>query len=289
MIGRDDHFDFKRNRRCAFAPTQVRTDRQGNITYRPLVRNPTLPCFGFPHRYWRGEFDKPERWILPDGTTKDEPHGCFGCRVRPACAKVARERLDSSPSLKALHEKWERETQRLPLDDRYAHVSWAAFDQASRAHSWRDSHEEALALDKEVRAAREKERRKNRRVVKRRIRPITPEVLNAISYERGRRAGVLLALKNTQGAPRYVSRLSPEGCERTADVWAAREFLDRAGIEVTGKAVAMYLIQQGRGGKIELAGLITRSLEALKRIDRLESDLDGAPIWSPFGDELLTP
>lgn len=284
----DDHLNLRRNRQIAFAPTQVRTDGMGNITYRPLVR-PPLPCFALPHRYWRGELDKPVRWIMSNGTTKEEPHGCFGCRVRAACGKVAWERVNTSPTLKRLHDAWESETQRLPLDDRYAHDSWAAFDESSRAHRWLDSHNDALALDKEKRAAREKQRRKEQRVRQRKARPITPAVLSAISYERGRRTGVLLALRTAQGAPRYVSRLSPEGCQRTADVWAARELLERGGHEVTGKAVAMLLVQEGKGEGVAFSGLITRSLEALKRIDRLESDMDGLPIWSPFSVDPLAP
>lgn len=279
---RDDHLDVKRNRQVAFTPAHVRTDGKGNITYRPLVRYPTLPCFGLPHRYWRGEFDQPERWNMTDGSVREEPHGCAGCNVRPACGKVAWERVETSPELKLLHAGWEAETQRLPRDDRYGHASWFAFDEASRAHRWGDSHDEALATDKKKRADRERRRRKTARKTRRRRRAISRELLNAIAYERGRRAGVLLALSDTLGAPPYVSKLRPDGCERTADVWEAREVLGRAGVEVTGRAIAEYLIVHGRNGNLELRSLTSRAIEALKRIDRLESDSEGQPVWSAF-------
>ena len=284
VMGRDDHFELKRNRQVAFTPAQVRTDGTGAITYRPLVRYPALPCFGLPHRYWRGEFDRPIRWVTSNSII-EKPHGCAGCRVRPACGKVAWERVQGSPRFMSLHLKWERETQRLQHDERYSHPTWTAFDQASRSQVWDDSHDAALAAEIKRRAEAERNRRAAKRKVKRRTRLVKQETLTMIAIEARRLERLLEVLAATTGAPRYVAAMPPQSFRRTADVWEASEMLKHARLPVTGKAIADQLASWGRADSTSMPGLTSRALEALRRLERLKED----GLWEPYAKSPPTP
>lgn len=194
------------------------------------------------------------------------------------CGKAALERVDSSPELAILHRELETMTQRLPRPERYLHPAWAAFNRASRSHFWEDSHDAALAADKATRAAAERKRRATARKVRKKRRTGPQAMLAAIIAERARRAAVLQSLRTKAGVPTYVARLPPHSCDRTANVWAVRELLWRTGTRVTGRAIAEHLMREGGGGRNSIAGLTTRVIEALRRIDRLESE----GVWTPF-------
>lgn len=275
----DDHLKIKRNRHVCFTSAHVETDGRGAITYRPLVRNPTLPCFGLPHRYWRGEFDQQSSY-WKNGEELFTAQGCAGCKVRPACGQVAVERLGASPELTRLHDRFEAETRHIAVRyERYKHPAWLAFDCASRAQDWFDYHDGALEADKAMRALRERKRRSEARRPANKLYPIAQDVQDAIEVERLRRAAILLSLRKVRGTPRFITSLPPESRQRTADIWAARELLRRRlRRRVTAKAIAELLTAQGRAGNASVGSLTSRVIEAYDRIDRLESE----DVWKPF-------
>lgn len=275
---------FPRNRTVSFTPAHVITDGFGHILERPLVRNPELPCFGRPEEYWRGISDVQWRTRASDGTITESAWGCAGCGVRAACGKVALERKDSSPKLKALFDTWEAATACQLVEDRYRCPSWAAFERACIEHSWDDSHEGALVRDKNKRAERERRRRKTTRRTRRKRRAIDPNMLHAIDLERQVRAGALRKLRITPGAPRWIARRNDAECDRVADVWKFREIIEKQRVRVTGKAIAELMIQNQCGGSGSLGSLTSRVLEILPRLEDLEGTdgLDPMRPWRPF-------
>ena len=280
----------KRNRQVAHFPSQVQTDGKGNIRHRPLVHGVQLACFAKPIEYYRGEFDRPSRYYDSNGKLHEEPHGCGGCRMHPACGTVVLERVESSPELIEAHADWETATQPLTGQARYTHPSWAAFVEAIERHTWTDSHDADLATHKAKGKAKAKKKKKKAAKAKKRRRPVSPEVRDKISIATDERAALLLAASTAPGAPRYVSKLTPDYCQRRAAVWGARELLKAAGVKVTGKAIAEQLATDSRFSATPIKSLTSRAYEALRRCDMLESSQDGlSPVWPPFELEPPTP
>jgi len=224
--------------------------------------------------------------------------GCDRCPTVDACGKLALERIESDPNVSAAHAAFMdyADGKAAPFQ-RSGHLRpWRAFLAAIKRHGgWEDVNDARVAADnlrKESLARANEKRRNQDRAASRKAerkawraaslppkQPITHEWLALLEGERERRLKVLLDLRQFGGATRTIARLTPEGCERTADVWMAREYLKRTGVKLTAKGLAEWLALNDRGQGFEVTTLTTQASRSLKRIEDLEREVAGASIW----------
>ncbi|RVQ68744.1 hypothetical protein EKN06_00475 [Croceicoccus ponticola] len=279
----------------------VKTDGNGNVTEMPLLEG--KPCFGRPERFVRGIFDgKP--WVDEGGTYRAGGTPCHSCETKTlgtflACSDLSIERMESSAAIEPAFVEWIEATG----DDHGPRCfvgangkRWDGFLAAIEAHGgWTNINDDQTKVAAIANAEREKNRRRESENVRRKRtrdlrashgQTITPEYLHALDLERGRRARHLKSLKNVQGAkPQdtlWLRNLPDATCERIADVWRAKELLQRERGISTGKAIAEQLVANGRAHGMALPTLQARVSEDLKRVAKLEGDGIRAPLWGPW-------
>lgn len=280
-----------------FSPDQVKTDGAGNVLVMPLLVD--KPCFGRPERFVRGSHEKATPPLTGRNRTGDwQLTRCQRCPVVDSCVAVAAERIESSSTISTRFEEWDDWTAVLPDDDRFkgqAGRLWGAFLRSIERHGRWTNVNDANVVEAALAAAlkRAQKQRMDRKIARAKARmkrrgmsqPVTPAFMTIVEEERKRRAEALLDLRTKPYALRYlpsISRLPPEGCERTADVWAAKTILEKADVRATGKAIASYLTRHGRDRGVGLGTLTTWVYKDLNRIEKLERDQAGVIIWQPF-------
>jgi hypothetical protein len=291
----DSGVKFNLKHDASFDESAVSTDGIGNITDMPLLRD--KPCFGRPERFVRGSYDSALAPFTGRNRTAEWRHSrCQRCPVMRACSGVVAERIETAPQVNTAFLAFAEATDGLMesamFDRGIGKRRWIAFQLAIEKHGgWVSVNDERVAAD-DVR--REQQRKNDDAATKRAKRAqvraarlgkaqvMTPEFRAAAEVERDRRRDVLIRLRQQPVAPRWITRMPPESCERTADVWFARTMLKRAGEKITGKAVAAWLATQGRDQCMNPASLVARFYEDSARIEKLESDEAGAPIWKLF-------
>lgn len=291
----EDGRRFNLKHKTSFEPDAVQTDGNGNIVDMPLLAD--KQCFGRPERFLRGAHES----ATPPYSGRNKTHEwrltrCQRCPVMRECSDVVTERIESSSAVGNAFTTWDDATEGMPGKERFKRRAgrlWDAFLRAIEGHGgWTNVNDKRLAEHEVAEAFRRKDKQKRQRAEARKrardrrrgVAPrITYEFLVAVEAERSRRLQILLDLRGKPYAPRWITRLSPEGCERTADVWAAMKKLERAGERVTGKAVADHLIKVGRDQGASPDSLKTRVYKDFDRIFDLERDHAGVTIWPAFG------
>lgn len=275
-------------------PGSVRTNGHGHITDMPIVRR---PCFGRPERFVRGSHEeaippftgrnKTERWRLTR---------CQRCEVTTECSDVVEERIKSSPQVEAAFVRWDDATagagSKEAFEGRSGKQLWGEFLTSIEAHGgWSSINDENIAaadaqkeIQRKADAAADQRARRRKASAARRGEPqgITPAFRKAAEAERDRRRDNLLRLRDQKFSPRSITKLQPEGCQRTADVWLASQMLGRLGTKVTGNAIASLMVGWPRYQQANVRSLTTKVCKDLHRIRMLESNAGGAPIWKPF-------
>lgn len=292
----DEGRRFNLKHHTAFEVLAVRTDGVGNIVEMPLLLD--KPCFARPERYIRGSHDE----AIAPFTGRNNTDGwrltrCQRCPVEEACSEVVRERIESCPTVSAAFEAWDDGTVGLsgdkPFEGRTGRL-WNAFLRAIVKHGgWKSTNDAAVtdakfaaALKLKAKKSADRKQRRAEASAKRKgiSRSATPEFMAEVEAERIRRLGILLDLRGKPFAKAHlpiVSRLSPEGCRRTTDVWVVRAILSRYGRPLTGKIVAQYL-KDHLGYTVDLTSLTTWTYKDVERIAKLEGDIAGVTIWSRF-------
>lgn len=269
-----------RNRQISYPPNSVDTDGSGNILKRPLTKK--LLCFADPVEWMMGQFDRPRVW----GDSKPAANGCAGCPVRVFCSMVAWERIQSSDELVKLHAQWELETRLLTGDARHQHPTWANLVTAYERMTWTDDNDRKL--EDEKREARERKLAQARRGAqarrkqnKRKPRSVPRWLQEKIQKYRDERLAELMAKRADPNAPLWLRNRAPERCILIADAWQAREILEREHRKSSARAVLEWLIEHGRVPHPVPKGMVQRVGEALKRIEKLESEREW-PVFDPY-------
>lgn len=279
-------------------PDEVETDRRGNVTGMPLLKS--KPCFGRPERLLRGLFEA-EPWYDDDGNRRLSETQCHRCEERSlgtflACLDVAAERIESDPAIEAAFVEWIDATGTASGSACFsgAHSRrWQAYLDAIAAHGgWSNINDDQVKVDAIAVAAKERSRRRERSKARRQAerdrrgslgQPVTAEFHKSIDLERGRRAALLKGLRRVRGEkPQdtlWLRNLPDETCERVADVWWARELVERSRGFSTGKAIAEELFASGRSNGMTMATLQARVSDDLRRIAKLEDASSGEPLW----------
>lgn len=274
----DKRYRGNRNRVDQIRLSDLSIDDLGNIIDGPPIAG--LDCFGNPVEYHRGEFDEPYIRTQRDGKRVESARGCYGCKSRIACGEVSERRLEADDELLAKRDAWARDTPRLTRKKRYSHPSFTAFADACGKRVWTSAIPDATAAK---RAADAKRKRKERAADKRKAKrgnQITPAMSSALESERGEREGALIAAVDQAGAPLWLRNLHYRSIALTCDVWKAWMLVGlRYGGDVKPADVTRALIKGGRDYGLPERSLGARVIEAMKRIDRLESEPKGAPVW----------
>lgn len=285
-----NRFNLKHD--TAFDAHEVTTDGNGNIVSMPLLLD--KPCFARPERYIRGSHDEATPpFTGRNSTDRWRLSRCQRCPVEEGCAKVVLERIESSIAISTAFADWDDQASDKPFERRAGKL-WRAFLRAIVQHGgWKSTNDEAVAdallskaLDNKAKRKADRQRLAAEARSKRQgqSRTITAEFLDEVEAERRRRADILLGLRTKPLALKHlptISRLSPAGCERTADVWAASAIIERSEPPITGNKIAQYLIDHC-GYSIKLESLTTWVYKDLERIRRLEGDIAGTTFWSRF-------
>lgn len=279
-------------------PDDVITDGSGNITSMPLLRK--KPCFGRPERALRGLFEK-RPWTDDNGEIHSPETPCYTCeKLTPdtfqSCHDVVVERIESSATIESVCNHWFDETGSQFGKGCFNGKSgklWHDFLDAIEKHGgWTNANDMQVKLDaiaaetkrKRQRADKEKTRRRIER--KRRqglVGPLTSEFYSAVDKERDRRSSELKSLRGMQGKDSrdlfWISSTPDTTWERVAEVWRARELLRKRGGAWKNKDIAEMLNRLPAYITKSIGSLQARVSEDLKRIEKLESDTDGEPIW----------
>lgn len=279
----------------AFSPEEVTTDGGANVIDQPLLRRKW--CYGRPEAYLRqGIYD-----IRYNVDRLGVNHQCYTpcneCPVREACQDLVIKRLDSSPAVLAAFVRVDvgvpAGMQSPFLNSAFVRL-WIQFLHAIKAHGgWTNVNDARVRADNLVkghhrvikrRASAQATRAKMKHIRRGTVSPttISPAFISQVDAERGRRLATLLDLRTQREVPPWIAKLSPDGCVRTADVWRARAILTKRGQKATGKAIAEMLLQQGSVRGAKLGSLTTRVCSDMKRVEKLESDHAGDPVWLPF-------
>jgi hypothetical protein len=296
----EDGEDFNVSHGHDIDPAAVDTDGRGNVIGSPLVWQ--KECYGRLERYVRAHIGF-RSWHDDNGDLRPNETPCDRCAQRSpgiykTCGDIVSERARSNAAIEASFDAWMAACG----DDfgpgcftgRRAHL-WDAFLQSIIDHGgWTNVNDdqvklEALRQREDARRKRNAATRKSRKRQRDRRRGttsvITQPELQALQIERDRRAAKLKSLRNLSGrTPRamlWLTNLPDSTCDRTADVWWARELLSRHEHKVTGKAIAEQLIGQGCNYGLGIGSLTSRVHEDLRRIAKLEDDRAGAPLWAP--------
>lgn len=281
-----------------FAEDAVITDGKGNVVHMPLLEN--KPCFGRPERYIRGIFDVKD-WQDQDGNTRNGSTPCLTCENRTlgtylACHDLSVERIESSPSIEAALIRWSdgnglssgprcfvgtnAQTWSAVLAAIEEHGGWTSINDEQVKVAAVTAHESEKKRRREAAKAR---RKRNRDQMAGKVQPLPREVRDALKEERDRRAAHLKCLRSVKGQkPQdtlWLRNLSDGTCERVANVWHAREVLNRERGIYSGKAIAEYLLQAKLVKNVALSTLQARVSDDLKRLKKLEFSNGGAPLW----------
>lgn len=298
------------NQQTTFTRDDVRLDDRGNIVDMPLLRR--KPCFGRPERYFRGISEKAfkETWIGEELFIDEVPTGCQRCSVLKVCGEVCDSRVASDPVIAAKLEGCDGIAANLahPFRNSVLLRQWIHFAHAIKEHGgWTNVNDARVAMDD---YKREEERRKKRRKAAREKRqrdkiargrrskfiPVTAEFCRSLDAEMARRLQILINLRSYSMSPKWISKLKEVDCEFHVNVWAARELLKRQGENYTGTAIACDMEKRCTiTGQLSSASLRNKVYRALERINKLEDDRSGNPIWDRFQwqpkplEERLTP
>lgn len=280
-------------------PNSLVTDRLGNVLFISLIRR--KPCFGRPERFVRGH-SLGAAWLDDQKNEHFNQSRCDGCLGRSrgtydACSSLINERVDTAPPIKAALDVWFEASDGLTGERCFTQMNakpWQKFLRSIIDHGgWTNVNDDAVKLHAIQAEKNEKTKRNHAqravRAKKRAARqgaaiPNTTEYLDELRLERDRRAVHLKKLGQSSAAPRWLAKLTDEGCERMADVWQARETITRLQGKCTGTAIASYL---ALSRSCNVASLTTRVYEDLKRIAKLESNSAASPVWAPWLPGLL--
>jgi hypothetical protein len=254
-------------------------------------------------RNLRGHFGR-KVWLDKNGERQLSQTSCDTCAsstpgIYEACGNIVSERIESSPAIRAAFEAWANACGTESGPRCFTGIRgrlWHAFLQSIIDHGgWKNVNDdqvklEALRLAEEARrkrnAAARESRRRQREAGRGTPSSITLAELQPLQDERDRRAAKLKSLCDlARQAPRampWLSNLPDASCDRTSDVWWARELLSRQRRRVTGRAIAELMIDHGRNYGLRIESLTSRVHEDLKRIKKLEDDRAGAPLWTPW-------
>lgn len=277
------------------APHEIHSDGMGNVSDQPLIYR--RPCFGRPEAFIRTAFDWPGKdYICKIAGIKPALNRCHRCPVRDACTDLCIERIESDATidraLGAFFSIADGLPDRRKFKDRNAQRAWIGFLHAIREHGgWTNINDLRVVLhERDLHQARASKKRDSARAKRRNMRlarqgrsnPLTPTFVSAVAAERDRRLHVLQQCAVLPGAPRFISKLPPAGMRRTADVWEAQQLFTRQGLRVTGRAVAEWLVHNGKARPASLGSLTTSVLRDLTRIANLEREVTGTAIWTRF-------
>lgn len=287
--------------RTNLQPDEVETDGRGNVTDMPLLKG--KPCFGRPERLIRGLFEG-EAWYDEHGNRRPGETPCHRCEelclgTFLACQNVASERIGTAPAIEAAFVDWIDATGNAsgPVCFSGAHSRrWKAYLDAIASHGgWTNINDDQVKVAAITAAENDrKRRRENERVRRQRERelraslgrPVTAEFLKSVDLERDRRAIHLKSLRVVRGdKPQdtlWLRNLPDETCERVANVWRAREVVERSNGFSSGKAIAEELDASGHSNGMTLATLQARVSDDLKRIKKLEDDTAGESLWGKW-------
>lgn len=296
----------------AFSIDDIVTDGVGNIVDMPLLDG--KPCFGRLERLARvldDEIDTHIAGLANDRlrekvarannvaiakSRKVTAPRCIRCPVADACADVCSERLASAPAIAESYNSWVVVSAGAPIKRRFSQFTtagkrWCDFLRAIERHGgWTNANDDRLRLteiekrkaDNRKRAERRKAARGGFRLAPNQQSETYQLFLKAAIVERNRRLEKLVALRTWRDAPRGIKKLTPDGCERIADVWLAKAALEYVGEKATGKSVAGWLHLECRAHGIAAASLETFIYKDFKRISSLESDAGEGAIWEEF-------
>lgn len=275
---------------------QVKTDGRGNVIERPLLRR--KDCLGRPERFLRGVYEERRARVDPEGFLVTQETRCQRCPTLDACSKVALERIESCPTIEMAVVAWLDETEHLPAVLKHTRGRpgrrWRGVLNAIEAHGgWFDVNEGRVAAHEACRAAeRDRQRRESSRRRRQRqrqrysahlgiARPSVTLHHATIEAAGDDRLRILRDLRGRRVAPRYITKLDLEGCQRTVDVWKIKHGLAAVGRPATGTAIAEIMaLQYGLPGVTP--ALRTRAYRDLERISKLEKSHNGVAIWKPL-------
>jgi hypothetical protein len=179
------------------------------------------------------------------------------------CARVAWERITSSPGLAGRYDGWDVATAALAPEDRYKHPTWSALVAEYEAHHWPDCNDTNLA-EEEVRKAEQKRRAKRKPP-----KTVSRHSAERIAAYRNDRALELITLWLSPRPPLWIRNRTLDRCVLLADAWEARELLYAAGAQASGREVKEWLAEHGRLPQNNATSIVKRVEEALRRVDRL--------------------
>lgn len=278
----------------SFSWQDLRSDGEGNVLVSPPLKR--KPCFGRPEAFFRTYFGARTERIDTNCINQIEKNRCDVCPIFHACKALCDERIGSDPSVEEAFDAWIQGTGHLPKNGKFRSSStlhlWSKVLHAIRSHGgWTNVNDLQVILhDQKQHEERNKKRRDSARAARRakmlvrqgKRKAVTPAFLAAVAAERNRRLRVLHQIASLAGAHRWISKLTPDGMRRTADVWEAQTLFAREGLPVTGRAVAEWLVQYDKVRPANLSSLTTAVHRDFDRIAKLERVVGGAAVWTSF-------
>jgi hypothetical protein len=276
-----------------FSPGQIRLDHAGNITMMPPLVG--RPCFGQPTAFLR---HGNRRFVYSPRQKSYQPTRCERCPVKRACAFVAEERLQSTPKLADLYREWrnlggadQTWPANGPAGTAAVRVRELLFELQKMAFTTHRDDEVRDHYERVVKAKLAKDRERKRRdrerqaIKKARAGEITPEVERVLHGHKTWRAVEHRKAAAHAAAPKWLRRAEKDDSLFDASVWLAHTRIWLRGRNPNPYSCALELHRMGLEQHRSVNALrdrVGRSIERMRRLQRLHINDQEHPVWPPF-------
>lgn len=287
-----------------FSASAVIMNARGDILDMPVLDK---PCFGRMETVLRHSRRSYIRTNQYGREVETREHRCGRCQVHEACRAVAHHRLRAHPRARAAFMGWRRvaiqEHGRARFKECFGrnHTIYTGGEGSQCGYMWqaflgvvaaigpfqscndRKLEELAEAKAQQVRLRRRNNKQKWRERQRALKRPPDAQFIADASQERDFRQCLIMEAVDCPNAPLSVRKLDERGCAITAHVWFEKTLIEEAGERATAGKVARRLHERKLFYGIGEEALRQRiHKHDFKRIDELERDRPGGPIWPPF-------